>query len=174
MISTDLFMELNGDLMWLVDDDDEIDSADNIKRSFRPDVYPSVPPVLTEEDRKNLKAPYFGYFSRDGKFDYLFKNSWIPKGNFEWYKIARRRKIKHMILGDIEYDIPITGPRVKYPALHNVLEKLGVGESFVITREGEEDLEKVRSMVYGKGERLKRKFVMRKNNDTSLRVWRVK
>jgi hypothetical protein len=54
------------------------------------------------------------------------------------------------------------------------LEKLGVGESFVITREGEEDLEKVRSMVYGKGERLKRKFVMRKNNDTSLRVWRVK
>ena len=92
MISTDLFMELNGDLVWIVDDD-EIDYADNIKRSFRPDVYPSKPPIINVKDRSALQAP-LGYYRKDGRFDHLFRQVHIPIDNFEWYRIVRRRRIK--------------------------------------------------------------------------------
>ena len=54
MISVDLFMEVNGTLVWLVDDDDEIDPADNVKRSYRDDVYPVEPPNISNEERKRM------------------------------------------------------------------------------------------------------------------------
>jgi hypothetical protein len=89
MISTDLFMELNGDLVWIVDDD-EIDSADKVKRSFRNDVYPDEPPTVTQEERENIKAPFPFELPLMARFSYLFRH--VPKSDFEWYLIGNRRR----------------------------------------------------------------------------------
>jgi len=86
VIAVDTFMEVNGDLVWLVDDD-EIDNADRVKRSFRPDVYPSEPPSVTEEDRKRM-ADVLPWTDMDRFFKY-------PRmSNFESYLIIRRKRRK--------------------------------------------------------------------------------
>jgi len=65
MISTDLFMELNGDLVWLVDDG-EIDYADNIKRSYRNDVYPTT---TEESDGSYVVRDLYGIMSKKKDFN---------------------------------------------------------------------------------------------------------
>ena len=92
ILPVDSFMEINGEMVWIVDDD-EIDYADRIKKSYRGDIYPPVPPILTIEDRKKIKSPDLGYYTQDGKFDYLFRFKTNKKSNFEWYQILRRRKM---------------------------------------------------------------------------------
>ena len=82
MISVDLFMEVNGTLVWLVDDD-EIDPADKVKRSFRNDVYPDEPPSVSNEEKARLNSPEPPEWNR---------NHWSKKSNFEWYSISRRRR----------------------------------------------------------------------------------
>jgi hypothetical protein len=59
-------------------------------------VYPSEPPTLNERDRKKLQAP-LGYYRKDGRFDYVFRQSYIPKDNFEWYLIYKKRTWRRMI-----------------------------------------------------------------------------
>jgi hypothetical protein len=92
VLPVDSFMEINGGLVWLVDDD-EIDYADNVKKSYRGDIYPSEPPILSAGERKSIKSPEMGYYTKDGKFDYLFKSRPNTIDNFEWYKILRRRRM---------------------------------------------------------------------------------
>ena len=91
MLSVDLFMELNGDLVWLVDDD-EIDKADRVKRSYRNDVYPEEPPGITREERKRLTNidPIWVDTKR-------FFRLYEKRNNFEWYSISRRRRRERMV-----------------------------------------------------------------------------
>ena len=92
MISVDLFMEVNGTLVWLVDDD-EIDKADRVKRSFRNDIYPEGPPIFNKEEMEKLKAAHYDCKFGRGRFDWIFRFPYIKKGDFELYEISRRRSM---------------------------------------------------------------------------------
>ncbi len=168
-ISTDLFMEINGDLVWLVDND-EIDSADRVRRSYRNDVYPVEPPFITDEERKGIRGIEIPMWANTDRF---FRK--IPRSNFEMYTILRRRRWNEMLLGKIEPDIPLPIRSEKYEALQNSLEKLKLSDSFTITIEEEEGetLGRIKNAIYTRARREDWKVAIREVDKKTIRVWRI-
>jgi hypothetical protein len=169
-IAVDTFMEVNGDLVWLVDDN-VIDSADKVKKSYRSDVYP-LTLSRVEGERCEVKHLYRTMSKQKG----FNPNSYFLGGEIRGAFYRRG----HMKIGDIEKDIPLYEREYKkrntqVSELRNRLDSMGVGDSFRLSPGKGEDIEflkrRLGSNMYRRED--KRIYTMRTTRDKYIRVWRL-
>lgn len=176
MIGVDTFMEINGEEIWLEEDDD--DHAEKVKHHYRNDIYPA-----TIEKGDGIASVYI---SGPPSFlsiypDKFFASGRTPKTAVQKYVDERRIRRKNMIIGSVEREIPYS-PRTR-EAWPFPFDEMEVGDSFAVTPTEEETVDKIadrvthaiqRRKAYGPERFSYRTIRATTARESYIRVWRTK